>query len=317
MPEPLDTFSNGYTESIIEVERSASLQYGKALIFYTNMDPVRGLSHEHAAVMLQAPVSNMLRAHKCPNIFNEEVLSPSDCEVAGSFHGSKIYSIHNSLPSAVSDYFVELDGTFVGYRNFSDGTKPNFKVVELTDVDARLSANRQRVEKLNDAYQKQQDADEKAKKVAYLHLPFKPVEPDAVPEGWERYLTQIYGANPANPDGIELYYQHKVGDSHQVVFLYVASRNAFTYQNAECGPGRAWGKPSVPCTQIAEDTYMGIESSNTYIFKLVRDKLIIGVAFEPHSEPVGLPLETALRQIMSGFRQVPADAYKSAGYDGF
>lgn len=268
--------SDNQTLSALPVEsETITTKYGRATR-YTFSDNWQTL-YEFRSTLL-------LKSASCPNITSSETLLPSACKKIGTFQGQPVYTMHRSLPSGTTEYFVKLDQTFIYIKSSGDGSESldylnTFIRVPHDKVQAYLANNGRHVDAIKAKRQAEKEATEQKNAMAYTRLDFTPAIPTNLPSGWQLNTNplQLDGPDADHPNMINLNYANS---NKQYISVHSSKLSNFIV-GVQCGPSPGYSMENLPCHKVpGTDYYEAIVYNNLndfvrYLYRPVGDCLVI------------------------------------------
>jgi hypothetical protein len=255
-------------------------KYGQATRF-TSTDNWQKIYEFHS--------SPLLKSSSCPNITNFETVLPSGCQKLGNFKGEPVYTIHRSLPSGATEYYVKLGATFVYIMSGGDGGQSldylkTFVSLSRDNVGSYLADNSKRVNAVKAKQQADQKTTNQNNDVAYTRLDFTPAIPKNLPSGWQ--LNKNTATNPVALDGPDADHPNMVNidytnsNNEQFVSLHVGKLSNFRI-TTQCGPSPGYSMEDLACHKVAGTDYYEAtlyDERNDfvrYLYRPVGDSLVI------------------------------------------
>lgn len=252
--------------------------------------------------------SPLLKSSSCPNILSAETLLSSECKEIGTFQNQSVYTIHRSLPSGTTEYFVKVGQTFIFIKSRGDGGESldylnTFVKVPRNKVSSYLSESSKRVNAVKAKQQAEKEATDKNKALAYTRLDFTPAIPTNLPSGWQ--LNTNVATNPIQLDGPDADHPNMVNleytnNSKKFVSVHSGKLSNFVV-GTQCGPSPGYLMENLAChkvpgTDYYEATLYGERNDFVrYLYRPVGDSLVIShiVIYADGGKPPGFPTELA------------------------
>lgn len=194
----------------------------------------------------------LLEASNCPNVANTETVSPSACEKLGTFQGQSVYTIHRSLPSAESEYYVKLGSVFMYIMSDDYGVQSldyinTFSGLPRDKVKPYLDANNKRTRKIQAKQQAEKKATDHNNSLAYTRLDFTPAIPTKLPSGWKLNKDnpiEIDGPDANHPTMVNMDYTNT--SNRLFVSLHIGKLSDFRL-GQQCGPSPGYSMEDLAC----------------------------------------------------------------------
>lgn len=284
---------------------TVTTKYGRALRYTTAIN----LSTEYKDVKPWATIyefrsSSLLKSSSCPNITNAETLLPSECKKIGTFQDQPVYTMHRSLPSGATEYFVKLGQTFIFVKSGGDGGESldylhAFVEVPRDKVSSYLAHNNKRVDAVKAKQQTQKEATVKNNALAYTRLDFTPAIPTNLPSGWRLNTSpiQMDGPDADHPSMVNLDYTNS---NKQFVSVHSGKLSNFIVDE-QCGPSPGYSMENLTCYKVpGTDYYEAILYSKLndfvrYLYRPVGDSLVIShiVVYAENNKRPDFPTDLA------------------------
>jgi hypothetical protein len=257
---------------------------------------------------------------------------PSGCDKIGSFSGQPVYALHRSLPSGMTEYFMNIDGTFVSVQSGGDGGQSlkyieTFQRLPRGKSAAYFAASRAVVQQTQDRIDRRTAAEKLKNSLSYTKLDFTPAVPTAIPEGWKmhRYPEgtgyQLDGPDADHPAMVNYGYTNN-RDNLQGVDMHSVRRSGITL-GSTCGPTPGNNMEKLPCTLTPSGYYEALviqpgSYTARYLYYPLGDTVLIsGISriFEegqPHTLPTAImAIQDAL---MRSAKPTNKDSFKGSEY---
>ena len=310
--------------------------YGKAVRYTSAID--RSLAEKDpqpSTIIDEFQANPRLKTSACPDISGIESLLPSGCDKIGELQGNAVYTIRRRLPSTASEYFTQVNGTFIYVKTGDAGADYNplqeFIPFSRHRTYGYLAANNKRAEQIVKKRQAANAAKKRANNLSYTHLDFTPVLATAVPDGWTSEGNNpkqiiVSGPDADHPKLISTYYyvKEKNGQKGKSVEWHSGNLADFVVMGT-CGPTPGYSMKYLPCTRVpgtdlyAAELYDSYNDYARYMYYPVGNSLVItGISVNANGN--GRParptdLIQAQNMITTSAKTVSKNTLEGSSYD--